>query len=102
MIRVACIPRADVHLMTKQGPAAAQDVVTVAADCFGNNLNAIFAVGVACSVERKSKMLDVLVSKIISSYTAARISNKHDDKSDDEYEIENRPPISIFNSSNIL
>ena len=90
---------AAVHLMTQQGPAAAQDVVTVAGDCFGNNLNAIFAVGVACGVEGKSKMLDVLVSKTISSYTAARISNKCDDKSDDEYEIQNRSPINMPVSS---
>ena len=87
---------AAVHLMTKQGPAAAQDVVIVAADCFGNNLNAIFAVGVACGVEGKSDMLDVLVSKTISVYTAARISTG----SDGEYEIENRGvtnmPISSF------
>ena len=86
---------AAVHLMTKQGPAAAQDVVTVAADCFDNNLNAIFAVGVACGVEGKSKMLDVLVSKTISSYTAARIGTN----GDDEYKIENRSPINIPVSS---
>ena len=86
---------AAVHLMTKQGPAAAQDVVTVG-DCFGNKLNAIFAVGVACGVEGKSEMLDVLVSKTISVYTAARISAG----SDDEYKIENRGstnmPVSFF------
>ena len=86
---------AAVHLMTKQGPAAAQDVVTVAADCFGNNLNAIFAVGVACGVEGKSKMLDVLVSKTISSYAAARIGTN----GDDEYKIENRSPINMPVSS---
>ena len=85
---------AAVHRMTKQGPAAAQDVVTVAADCF-DNLNAIFAVGVACGVEGKSKMLDVLVSKSISVYTAARISTS----SDDEYEIENRGSINMPVSS---
>ena len=87
---------AAVHLMTKQGPAAAQDVVTVAADCFGNNLNAIFAVGVACGVEGKSKMLDVLVSKTISVYTAARIGTS----TDGGYEIKNRGatnmPVSSF------
>ena len=77
---------AAVHLMTKQGPAAAQDVVTVAADCFGNNLNAIFAVGVACGVEGKSKILDVLVSKTISVYTAARIGTG----TDGGYDIKNR------------
>ena len=87
---------AAVHRMTKQGPAAAQDVVTVAADCFGSKLNAIFAVGVACGVEGKSNMLDVLVSKTISVYTAARISTS----SDGGYEIENRGstnmPVSSF------
>ena len=86
---------AAVHLMTQQGPAAAQDVITVAADCFGNNLDAIFAVGVACGVEGKSKMLDVLVSKTISSYTAARIGTNDDD----EYKIENRSPINMPVSS---
>ena len=87
---------AAVHLMTQQGPAAAQDVVIVAGDCFGNNLNAIFAVGVACGVEGKSKILDVLVSKKISSYTAARIGTN----SDGGYKIENRStsnmPVSSF------
>ena len=86
---------AAVHLMTQQGPAAAQDVVTVAADCFGNNLNAIFAVGVACGVEGKCKMLDVLVSKTISSYIAARIGTN----SDGGYKIENRSTFNMQISS---
>ena len=84
---------AAVHKMPQQGPAAAQDVVTVAANCFGHSLNAIFAVGVACGVEKKAEMLDVLVSEKISVYTAARISTKDDDDDDDddsEYKIVNR------------
>ena len=85
---------AAVHQMPEQGPAAAQEVVTVAADCFGHHLNAIFAVGVACGVEGKAEMLDVLVSEKISVYTAARISTT----SDGDYKIENRGqlPLSSF------
>ena len=77
---------AAVHKMAQQGPAAAQDVVTVAANCFGNCLNAIFAVGVTCGVEGKAEMLDVLVSEKISVYTAARISTI----GDSDYKVENR------------
>ena len=86
---------AAVHLMSDQGPAAAQDVITVAADCFGHHLNAIFAVGVACGVKGKAKMLDVLVSEKISVYTAARISTT----SDGGYKIENRGQFNIPVSS---
>ena len=87
---------AAVMLLTNQGPADAQDVVTVAGDCFDKSLNAIFAVGVACGVKGKSNMLDVLVSKTISTYTAARIGTD----GDGEYKIENRStsnmPVSSF------
>lgn len=86
---------AAVHRMTRQGPAPAQDVVTVAASCF-HNLNVIFAVGVACGAG-KAKMLDVVVSQNISVYTAARISTA---AGDDDWKIENRGvfnmPVSSF------
>ena len=63
---------AAIQRMTIQGPASAQDVITIAADCFGHNLNAIFSVGVACGVRKKNNMLDVLVSKKVTFYKAAR------------------------------
>ena len=63
---------AAVQRMTTQGPASAQDVITIAADCFGHNLNAIFSVGVACGIKKKNDMLDVLVSKRVTFYTIAR------------------------------
>lgn len=63
---------AAVQRMTTQGPASAQDVITIASDCFGHNLNAIFSVGVACGVKKKNEMLDVLVSKRVTFYTIAR------------------------------
>ena len=78
---------AAVFQMTKQGPLAAQLAVIKAQYCFGNSLNAIFAVGVACGVEGKSKMLDVLVSEKISVYTEARVSTTG---VGDDYVIENR------------
>ena len=71
---------AAVHLMVKQGSSAAQDVVTVASACFGNSLDAIFAVGVACGVEGKSDLLDVLVSKSITCYNASRYGTTEDGK----------------------
>ena len=74
-------------LQIKQGPMAAQHAVITAQYCFGKNLNAIFAVGVACGVEGKSKMLDVLVSEKISVYTEARISTTG---VGDDYDIKNR------------
>ena len=73
--------------MTKQGPLAALQAVTTAQYCFGNSLNAIFAVGVACGVEGKSNMLDVLVSEKISVYTEARVSTTG---VGDDYGIKNR------------
>ena len=63
---------AAVQRMTTQGPSPAQDVITIAADCFGHHLNAIFSVGVACGVKKKNNMLDVLVSKTVTFYTLAR------------------------------
>ena len=71
---------AAVEMMTFQGPEAAKDVITMAANFFGPNLNAIFSVGVACGVEKKNKLLDVLVSKCVSFYTAARYSTTDDGK----------------------
>ena len=67
---------AAVQRMTTQGPASAQDVITIAADCFGHNLNAIFSVGVACGVKEKNNMLDVLVSKTVTFYGIARHGTK--------------------------
>ena len=61
-----------VQRMTTQGPASAQDVIIIAADCFGHNFNAIFSVGVACGVKKKNNMLDVLVSKTVTFYKVAR------------------------------
>ena len=73
--------------MTRQGPLAAQQAIITAQYCFGNSLNAIFAVGVTCGVEGKSKMLDVLVSEKISVYTEARVSTTG---VGDDYYIKNR------------
>ena len=69
-----------VHRMVSQGPAAAQDVITVAAHCFGHNLNAIIAVGVACGVEKRSDYLDVLVSEKVTFYQYARYGTSDKDK----------------------
>ena len=63
---------AAVQRMTTQGPASAQDVITIAADCFRHNLNAVFSVGVACGVKKKNGMLDVLVSNRVTFYKVAR------------------------------
>ena len=71
---------AAVHLMVKQGSSAAQDVVIVASACFGNSLDAIFAVGVACGVEGKSDLLDVLVSNSITCYNLSRYGTTKDGK----------------------
>ena len=73
---------AAVQMMVKQGSAAAQDVVTIASQCFGKNLDAIFAVGVACGVETKSKLLDVLVSRKITSYNLTRYGTSKEGKPD--------------------
>ena len=73
---------AAVQMMVKQGSAAAQDVVTIASQCFGKHLDAIFAVGVACGVERKSKLLDVLVSGKITSYNLTRYGTNKEGKPD--------------------
>ena len=87
-----------VHRMVSQGPAAAQDVIIVAAHCFGHNLNAIIAVGVACGVEKKSDYLDVLVAEKISCYQRARygIGDK------DELPIKNRDITNLPTSSFFL
>ena len=80
---------AAVHLMVNQGPAAAQSAIITAASCF-KTLSAIFAVGVACGVKPKTQLLDVIVAKIITPYTAARISGR------DEIKIESRSnPLEI-------
>ena len=72
---------AAVQMMTFQGPAAAQEVITMAANFFGPNLDAIFSVGVACGVEKKNiKFLDVLVSKSVSFYKVARHGTTDDGK----------------------
>ena len=89
---------AAVHLMVKQGSAAAQDVVTVASACFGNSLDAIFAVGVACGVQRKSNLLDVLVSKSITCYNASRYGTSEDGKP----EILNRDMTNLHTDTCII
>ena len=59
--------KAAVQKMETQESTSAQDVVIkVAADFFGDNLHAIFAVGVAYGVEDKNDLLDVLVSDEIT------------------------------------
>ena len=63
---------AAVQMMTTPGAAAAQEAITMAADCFGHSLNAIFSVGVACGVEDKNKFLDVLVSTKVTFYNSVR------------------------------
>ena len=65
-----------VHILTSQGPAAAQSAITAASICFGKSLKAIFAVGVACGVDRnKINMLDVIVANKVTFYTEARLSS---------------------------
>ena len=64
-----------VHLLSHQGPAAAQNAIITAAMCF-DNLDAIFAVGVTCGVKEKTKLLDVIIANNISFYTNARLSTK--------------------------
>ena len=64
---------AAVHKMPNQGPAAAQSTVIAASMCY-EHLEAIFAVGVACGVEGKSDILDVIVAKEVTFYTDARLS----------------------------
>ena len=63
---------AAVQRITVQGSASAQEAITMAADCFGHGLNAIFSVGVACGVEKKNKFLDVLVSTKVTFYNSVR------------------------------
>ena len=75
---------AAVQRMVKQGPAAAQSVIMTTAFCF-KNLEAIFAVGVACGVKGKTKLLDVIVAKTVNFYTDARLSTK-----DGKLKIESR------------
>ena len=86
-----------VHRMVSQGPAEAQDVITVAAHCFGHNLNAIIAVGVACGVG-KSNYLDVLVADKISFYQRARYGTGDQD----ELQIRNRDISNLPTSSFFL
>ena len=69
---------AAVHKMTSQGPSAAQSVIIEAAQCFGNNLKEIFAVGIACGIG-KAKILDVIVADKITSYTSARFSTVNEE-----------------------
>ena len=64
-----------VHQMGYQGPAAAQSVIVEAAQCFGESLCKIISVGIACGVNKKVKLLDVLVAKKLTSYTEGRISS---------------------------
>ena len=64
---------AAVQLMSKQGPYAAKNAIFIANNCFGKQLHAVFAVGVACGMEQKNKLLDVLVSEKVSFYDSARI-----------------------------
>ena len=86
---------AAVHLMVKQGPAAAQSAIITAATCFKENLQAIFAVGVACGVDKdKIKMLDVIVAETVTFYTNARISSFEDGN----YNIESRSPAYLDTS----
>ena len=82
-----------VHRMVSQGPAAAQEVITVAAHCFGHNLNAIIAVGVACGVG-KSNYLDVLVAEKVSFYQYAGDKEK--------LQIRNRDTANLPTSSFFL
>ena len=63
---------AALQMLSCQGSAAAQDAITIASECFGDNLCAIFAVGVACGVTNKSNYLDVLVSEEITCYNLMR------------------------------
>ena len=85
------VVNAAVHLMVKQGSAAAQGVVTIASACFGNNLNAIFAVGVACGVKGNSDLWDVLVSKSITCYNMSRYGTTKDGEPD----IQNRSTTNL-------
>ena len=85
------VVNAAVHLMVKQGSAAAQGVITIASACFGNNLNAIFAVGVACGVKGNSDLLDVLVSKSITCYNMSRYGTTKDGERD----IQNRSTTNL-------
>ena len=62
-----------VHKIPMQGPAAAQSALITAALCF-DKLSAIFAVGVACGVKGKTKLLDVIIADKVSFYTEARFS----------------------------
>ena len=89
---------AAVQMMTFQGPAAAQEVITMAANFFGPNLNAIFSVGVACGVEGENKFLDVLVSKLVSFYTVAR----HGTTDDRKHTITNRSIANLPTSKLLL
>ena len=89
---------AAVHILTSQGPAAAQSAVTAASICFSRSLKAIFAVGVACGVKEKTHLLDVIVAKEVSLYTKARYSTTKDGES----EIESRSPARVEVSTTFL
>ena len=81
-----------VHSIPKQGPAAAQSAIITAASCF-ENLAAIFAVGVACGVKKKTKLLDVIIAEKVSFYTDARLSTQ-----DGKLKIKPRAPRDLSTS----
>ena len=83
---------AAVQIMGAQGPAAAQSIIITTAMCF-KNLEAIFAVGVACGVECKTEMLDVIVAKKVTFYSDARLSTK-----DGQLKIESRSTSNLDTS----
>jgi len=82
---------AAVQILRTQGPAEAKNAISIANKCFGEHLHAIFAVGVACGME-KNNLLDVLVSERVSLYDAARIGTDGDTK---KYEITQRAERNI-------
>ena len=82
-----------VHLLSDQGPAAAQSAIITAARCF-KKLHAIFAVGVTCGVKEKTELLDVIIADKISSYTDARLSTK-----DGQFEIKPRSTRNLTTST---
>ena len=83
-----------VHLLSDQGPAAAQSAIITAALCF-KNLDAIFAVGVICGVKGRTKLLDVIVAEKVSFYTDGRLSTQ-----DGELNIESRSTQNLTTSRN--
>ena len=81
---------AAVHNMGKKGSAAAQDMITIASECFGYNVSAIFAVGVACGIKNKSDIFDVLVATKISCYNYVRYGTDVD-----KPELKNRDTVNL-------